>query len=106
MWRGNGINVIKIAPEAAIKYVSYEHYKRLFTDNGGGCGDLFENRTLLAKFVAGSLAGTTAQTAIYPLEVSDIQSNLPSAGVAMGAVINLNEERSIVCAGSRFNLTL
>ena len=62
MWRGNGINVIKIAPETALKYFCYEKYKGLM----GDCG---ADLPLSHKFIAGSMAGATAQTVIYPMEV-------------------------------------
>ena len=29
MWRGNGINVVKIAPESAIKFMAYDKFKRM-----------------------------------------------------------------------------
>ena len=36
MWRGNGINVVKIAPESAIKFMAYDKFKRMIK------GDRFE----------------------------------------------------------------
>lgn len=64
LWRGNAINVLKIAPETAIKFTAYEQIKKMIRSRN-------ESRTLRLheRFVAGSLAGATAQTAIYPMEV-------------------------------------
>ena len=61
LWRGNGINVLKIAPESAIKFMVYEQIKRAIQG---------QQQTLHVQecFVAGSLAGTTSQSIIYPME--------------------------------------
>ncbi|XP_011526587.1 mitochondrial adenyl nucleotide antiporter SLC25A23 isoform X18 [Homo sapiens] len=61
LWRGNGINVLKIAPESAIKFMAYEQIKRAILGQQ-------ETLHVQERFVAGSLAGATAQTIIYPME--------------------------------------
>ncbi|PIO36170.1 hypothetical protein AB205_0167960 [Aquarana catesbeiana] len=61
LWRGNGINVIKIAPESAIKFMAYEQIKRFI-------GSDQEILGIRERLVAGSLAGVIAQSSIYPME--------------------------------------
>ena len=64
LWRGNGINVIKIAPESALKFGAYDFIKRLMRR-----GDEERELHLYERFMAGSLAGGISQSVIYPLEV-------------------------------------
>lgn len=63
LWRGNGINVLKIAPETAIKFMAYEHAKRKIRGNSP------TELTIGERFLAGASAGVVSQTVIYPMEV-------------------------------------
>ncbi|KAF3695359.1 Calcium-binding mitochondrial carrier protein SCaMC-2 [Channa argus] len=77
LWRGNGVNVIKIAPESALKFMAYEQIKRLIgTDK--------ETLSILERFVAGSLAGVIAQSTIYPMEVLKTRLALRKTGQYAG----------------------
>ncbi|XP_046695092.1 calcium-binding mitochondrial carrier protein SCaMC-2-B isoform X7 [Silurus meridionalis] len=79
LWRGNGINVIKIAPESAIKFMAYEQIKRLI-------GSKQETLGILERLVAGSLAGAIAQSSIYPMEVLKTRLALGKTGQYSGIV--------------------
>ncbi|CAG8477438.1 9759_t:CDS:2 [Diversispora eburnea] len=65
-FRGNGLNVAKIAPESAIKFFAYEKSKAIVaqlmkTDDIGSIG-------MSGRFLSGGLGGVVSQFAIYPLE--------------------------------------
>ncbi|KAL3042093.1 hypothetical protein OYC64_020110 [Pagothenia borchgrevinki] len=79
LWRGNGINVLKIAPESAIKFMAYEQIKRLMGSNQETLG-------IAERLVAGSLAGAIAQSSIYPMEVLKTRLALRKTGQYSGIV--------------------
>ncbi|XP_022192471.1 calcium-binding mitochondrial carrier protein SCaMC-1-B isoform X1 [Nilaparvata lugens] len=78
LWRGNGLNVIKIAPESALKFMAYEKAKRMIRSSTR------EELTIAERFVAGSLAGGVSQTVIYPLEVMKTRMALRKTGEFAG----------------------
>ncbi|XP_040011612.1 calcium-binding mitochondrial carrier protein SCaMC-2-A [Xiphias gladius] len=77
LWRGNGVNIIKIAPESALKFMVYEQIKHLI-------GSDKERLCILERFVAGSLAGVIAQSTIYPMEVLKTRLALRKTGQYAG----------------------
>lgn len=85
LWRGNFINVLKIAPESAIKFAAYEKVKRLIRGN--------EKRqlTIYERFLAGACAGGVSQTAIYPLEVLKTRLALRKTGQYTGILDAANK---------------
>ncbi|KAI3806944.1 hypothetical protein L1987_22862 [Smallanthus sonchifolius] len=62
-FRGNGLNVVKVAPESAIKFYTYEMLKDII---GGGDKD---DIGTFGRLLAGGMAGAVAQTAIYPMDL-------------------------------------
>ncbi|XP_042562229.1 calcium-binding mitochondrial carrier protein SCaMC-2-A [Clupea harengus] len=77
LWRGNGINIIKIAPETALKFMAYEQIKRMMGSNQQTIG-------ISERFMAGSLAGVFAQSVIYPMEVLKTRLALRTTGQYSG----------------------
>ncbi|KAH7276856.1 hypothetical protein KP509_39G024700 [Ceratopteris richardii] len=66
-FRGNGINVLKVAPESAIKFYSYEMIKDFITKADGLHSK--DEITTMGRLMAGGTAGAIAQTAIYPMDL-------------------------------------
>ncbi|KAH9865437.1 hypothetical protein J1614_009020 [Plenodomus biglobosus] len=66
LYAGNGLNVIKVMPESAIKFGSYEAAKRVFARIEGHNDPAIIHSW--SKFVAGGLAGMVSQFAVYPID--------------------------------------
>ncbi|XDG02856.1 hypothetical protein ABKA04_002471 [Annulohypoxylon sp. FPYF3050] len=63
---GNGLNVVKIMPETAIRFGAYEAAKKTLASLEGHNDPHHINP--YSKFVAGGVAGMTAQFCVYPLD--------------------------------------
>lgn len=81
-FRGNGLNVVKVAPESAIKFYTYEMLKNWI--GGGDKDDIGTSGRLLA----GGMAGAVAQTAIYPMDLvkTRLQTHVCEGGKAPSLV--------------------
>uniref|UniRef100_A0A286XNG4 Solute carrier family 25 member 25 n=1 Tax=Cavia porcellus TaxID=10141 RepID=A0A286XNG4_CAVPO len=73
---GNGINVLKIAPESAIKFMGVRIKRLVGSDQ--------ETLRIHERLVAGSLAGAIAQSSIYPMEVLKTRMALRKTGQYSG----------------------
>lgn len=65
-FRGNGLNVMKVAPETAIRFYAFEMLKKFIANSRG------EEKADIGAFgrlFAGGMAGAIAQTAIYPMDL-------------------------------------
>ncbi|KAI1858634.1 hypothetical protein JX265_010727 [Neoarthrinium moseri] len=80
LFAGNGLNVIKIMPETAIRFGAYEAAKKTLAGLEGHSDTHHINP--ISKFVAGGLAGMTAQFFVYPLDTLKfrLQSNYVAGG--------------------------
>ena len=86
-FRGNGANCVKIAPETGVKFVAFDLLKSNLASDPS-------NVTVPERFVAGGLAGATAQCAVYPLEIAKTRLALAQPGTYQGLVSCLRTIRS------------
>ncbi|KAF2861707.1 mitochondrial carrier [Piedraia hortae CBS 480.64] len=66
LFAGNGLNVVKVMPESAVKFGSYEACKRAVA-RFEGHSDV-KNISPVSQFLAGGVAGMISQAVVYPLD--------------------------------------
>ncbi|GAA5871443.1 hypothetical protein JCM1840_002896 [Sporobolomyces johnsonii] len=93
-WTGNMLNVIKIFPESAIKFLSYESAKRVFAQHW----DCVPDQTLISnssRFVAGGIGGVVSQFCIYPIESLKTRVMSSTGGAQRGNALILQTARDM-----------
>lgn len=83
-FRGNGLNVLKVAPESALKFYAYEILKNAIGDY---IGEEKDDIGASGRLLAGGMAGAVAQTAIYPLDL--VKTRLQTCACEGGKAPNL-----------------
>jgi len=61
-FKGNGTNIVRIAPFSAFEFFFYEFYKHYLFPNADQSGHTY-------KLICGGLTGMTASTLTYPLDL-------------------------------------
>ena len=82
-FRGNGVNVLKITPESATRWFAFEHAMDVIV---GKTKQDREDATAIQRFFAGAMAGVSAQTAVYPLEVAKTRLAVSPNGSYSGLI--------------------
>eukprot|EP00812_Abedinium_dasypus_P001834 NODE_1221_length_1205_cov_244.528696.p1 GENE.NODE_1221_length_1205_cov_244.528696~~NODE_1221_length_1205_cov_244.528696.p1 ORF type:complete len:347 (+),score=57.67 NODE_1221_length_1205_cov_244.528696:152-1042(+) len=77
-FRGNGMNCLKIAPDAALQFTVSPAVTRLLSPGGDARG-----APLAARIAAGGVAGAVSTTLIYPLELVKMRVTVAAAGKYM-----------------------
>lgn len=67
-WRGNGVNVARMVPNSAIKFSTFDMYKRLAFPQGEAAYNSTE--LYLRKMVCGGLSGLSTLLPLYPMDVA------------------------------------
>jgi solute carrier family 25 phosphate transporter 23/24/25/41 len=79
LWKGNGVNCLKITPEMAIKLLAFDMCKNQIARDP-------TNVSIGERFVAGGMAGVLSQVSIYPLEVVKTRLAIAGPGEVSGMV--------------------
>ncbi|KIK94699.1 hypothetical protein PAXRUDRAFT_11892 [Paxillus rubicundulus Ve08.2h10] len=78
-WTGNGLSVLKIFPESAIKFMAYETAKRAFAKHWDHVEDS-RDISGSSRFLSGGIGGISSQLSIYPIETLKTQMMSAAGG--------------------------
>ncbi|KIJ56889.1 hypothetical protein M422DRAFT_238480 [Sphaerobolus stellatus SS14] len=93
-WVGNGLNLIKIFPESAVKFMTYEQTKRLFAKHW----DHVEDPRYISggsRFISGGMGGICSQLFIYPIETLKTQMMSSTGDKTRSIASSINRLRAL-----------
>ncbi|KAI9083969.1 hypothetical protein K1719_033965 [Acacia pycnantha] len=93
-FRGNGLNVLKVAPESAIRFYTYETLKTWIVNSKGGGGAINPDIGTVGHVLAGGMAGGIAQATIYPMDLikTRVQTYVYREGVRIPRIAALSKD--------------
>lgn len=77
LFAGNGLNVVKVMPESAMKFGAYEAAKRSFAKLEGTDP---KHLHATAQFLAGGIGGVVSQCVVYPLDTLKFRMQCETVG--------------------------
>ncbi|EFA75857.1 EF-hand domain-containing protein [Heterostelium album PN500] len=77
LFRGNFANILKVSPESAVKFASFEAVKRLFAETDA-------ELTSAQRFISGASAGVVSHTTLFPMEVVRTRLSAEPVGTYTG----------------------
>mmetsp|Transcript_17553 Transcript_17553/g.48989 ORF Transcript_17553/g.48989 Transcript_17553/m.48989 type:complete len:335 (+) Transcript_17553:1350-2354(+) len=87
LFRGNGVNVMRSAPQKALDFFAFDGFKRLLSNSKGhGSGSQPAQMGPGTTLVAAGLAGATSSTLLYPLEVVRSRITCDTSGAYKGVL--------------------
>ncbi|KAK3706955.1 hypothetical protein LTR37_012454 [Vermiconidia calcicola] len=94
LFAGNGLNVIKVMPESAVKFGSYEASKRAIARLEGH--DDPKHIAHASQFAAGGIAGMISQAVVYPLDTLKFRTQCETVpGALKGNALIIETARKI-----------
>src|SRR5689334_13082807 len=81
LWRGNGVNILRIAPAFAIRYACFQQYQSALRSVFATPGRAEKDGGLwLVRLLSGGLAGMTAAVFTYPLDLIRLRLTIQTPG--------------------------
>ena len=84
LWKGNGMNCIRVMPHSAIQFVSFDLYKSLIHVD-----------SLQQKLISGALSGATAISVTHPIDVVRIRLQTTRIDTIKNALVDVYRENGM-----------
>jgi len=83
-FRGNGTNILRIAPETSCKFLVYDQMKELISKD-------FKHPSMMERLACGGIAGVVSQALVYPLQITKTRINIAPTGTYNGILDTMRQ---------------